>query len=403
MEKIKIPLNVNPEWFNARFRDRYCYLIHKIQEEIFFNKKEYIKLDAVILKKLCGNKYREMLNELHSQGLIVCRDTGTTLQKRNRKGNLIKSENKVFEYSLSDLTRKQGLKQHTLTDNKLKGKLSVYRDTYISNLSWLKPSLDKIVIDRTRAIDFVYRNYAFTPPEKLNEKREKRIRYIDKIANNPANLLKQDKAGRVYSNVVCMAKDIRQFITVNGKELISIDISCSQLFHFIPLLLDYSGRQGIAPDVKLFNDLVLQSRIYEYLIEACNFKGSRGAFKDKFFSNIWYCSNEQPIKSPVRTAFKELFPTVWRAIRHYKENLTGYSLDTFKNFPIHLQKLESENIIDGILKDLTTSYPDKVFIPIHDCIMTTPENEKLVFETMQNYFSNKYGMIPTMKVEFNHV
>lgn len=400
---LVIPENIKVDWFPSIYSMRYCYIIHKILQEQYFQKvsnETYVNLNSVILKAYIGVKYTELIRELVKQGIIET--DGLAIQGYKSKG-----------YRLTERYRGARVKWIELTDQKLKARLKVFLDTsrIMSELEWLQKPLKDLSMDDKRATEFINDTYS----GEVNKYNSRDIA-IHNTKENPLNPFLQDnKGGRVYTSLSLMPKDLRPFCSVKGEPLVSIDISCSQPYHFIALAKTFT-RENVNPeytytnvygeeaenDLELYEYLACNNELYDYFIERMNFTGTKREFKDLFFAQVWYCDNPKNYHNEMQMFMDSEFPTISKALKHYKKNTQGFytdSGDKFKNFPILLQHIEKNNVVDKIAKSLITNNPAIFIATIHDAIITTQGNESKVLNEMNKVFYNQYQNTPTIKTE----
>jgi len=403
---ISIPENINPEGFGRLYRERYMYILHKIQQETFnqnANHSDFICLNAQILKQLLGNKYKTLLTDLVTDEIIEINHS--YLAGERSKG-----------FRLTERYR-TGFKNIPMTESKLNRKIHVFGDTLQAmerkELKWLEPSLSKLEFDYNGAIQYLnanYSQYEYSPETCQVEKNDKyfsRLDAINKFNENPSRLLTNNNLSkRVFTTVAMLPRDIRHFVTIAGHKAVNVDVSNSQPFHFLPFLNDYClkySNEGIKPDVKKFNTLVLNNKLYSEVINDLGYTGDKVSFKVDFFKHIFYSNHRAYYKHYARDYFMTEFPTVYKAINYNKEHLNGHYTkpnERFKNFPIALQIEERKNVVDNIVKALVSQYPNECFIPIHDSIFCAEHNANLVSEQMKQVFVNQYGNYPAIKTEY---
>lgn len=382
------------------------YVLHKILEETHnqnANPDDFICLNAQILKRLLGNQYKTLLNDLVSDEIIEINHS-----------YLVGEHSKGFRLTERYRT---GFKCIPMTESKLNKKIHVFGDTLKAmerkELLWLEPSLQKLEFDYNGAIQYLnanYSQYEYDPETCQMEKNQKyftRLDAIEKFRENPTRLLSNNNLSkRVFTNLAMLPKDIRHFVTIAGHKAVNVDVSNSQPFHFIPLLNDYClkySNEGIKSDVKKYKNLVLSGQLYNFMINDLSYTSDRDNFKVDFFKHVWYSNHRAYYKHYARDYFKTEFPTVYKAINYSKEHLNGHydkPNERFKNFPTALQIEERKNVVDNIVKTLVNQYPNECFIPIHDSVFCAEHNAKLVTEQMKQVFTNQYGNYPVIKAEY---
>ncbi len=229
-----------------------------------------------------------------------------------------------------------------------------------------------------------------------------------------------DISGRVHNNIVNLASEFRQFLSINDSSLVCLDIANSQpLFLSIYLLNDlyscsplsslfclhnvpeklrdrvYShlmeSRHGLPQDVQDYVKLTGQGRLYDYLMEKMGVKyKNRQVFKRRFFEQVFYCKPSE-YKAQMREAFKSLFPNVQKAIEDLKAQ-------DYKNAPLTLQRREAQFIIHGVCRRMFEESPEAPVLTIHDSLLTTADWMCQVEEIMNEEFL-RLGVRPTLTVK----
>lgn len=238
----------------------------------------------------------------------------------------------------------------------------------------------------------------------------------------------EDLQGRIYNNVVNMAKDLREHLSLDNKKLIQIDIVNSQptffsihllktLLNSQPILANNIGgggvegeeggiglnriyeymlqsRSALPHDIQDFIKLCEEGSIYECILDAyCkhypNSKAKRKRFKIRFISEVLYCKNDVK-QSRIRKLFVDLFPNVQMAIS--KEKATDY-----KKLALMMQRDEADFVINHVCKTLIEKNPAIPILSIHDALLTTPEYKDDVLLTLANEFA-KRNIMPSVKV-----
>jgi len=153
-------------------------------------------------------------------------------------------------------------------------------------------------------------------------------------------------------------------------------------------------------DVKQYIELSENGLIYEYLGDEINnelgidLRGNRKELKQVIFT-VLFTGNQfigQQDAGPKRI-FKNRFPTVYEVFsllkRNYKEGLS-----------ILLQRIESYIVLDVICQRIRQERPDMPIFTIHDCIITTVENEDYLWKIMEEELTEIIGHKPTLKPEY---
>lgn len=237
---------------------------------------------------------------------------------------------------------------------------------------------------------------------------------------------------RLHTPLTRTMKELRKFISYEGKTLCSIDIVNSQPY-FCRLLFDETlfkknnikdkisnpllTSHTLFPimlvekiisiknkeDVKKFLNMVSGGVFYEIfgqvLKDANLISGDipnseiRDKVKDITFSAI-YSANTSIGHNPAIKIFAQLFPHVYEMFKIIKKG-HGNS----RHLPILLQKLEAELILEKICKSINKAYPGIPLFTVHDSIVTTEENVEVVKNFMLKILRKNIGIAPKLKVE----
>lgn len=287
---------------------------------------------------------------------------------------------------------------------------------------FLYENLNKISINHNEAVKYINTNCS-GDPELYNAYKIS----IDYLNEKNFYFTVDNTAGRVHTNVTNLSKDLRCFLSYEGKPLINIDISNSQPFLFNILIQDFfkaklpqnvfsfnnntfsnfsnpsipsiTNYKNISPYVVQFPDIVLYERLtsegifYEYLMKEAGLKNKdRQKFKKEFFGKVFFCKSSYKYTYDEAKLFKKLFPNVYRIILHYKK-------EDYRQLAINLQRAEADLMINKVCKRIATERPDMFVCTIHDSILTTKENKSYICNVILNEFENNYDLKPSIKIE----
>jgi hypothetical protein len=203
-------------------------------------------------------------------------------------------------------------------------------------------------------------------------------------------------SGRVYTAISSFPRLLRQYLILNGRQLIGLDCANSQ-----PLLFAVYLRQHypiLTDDMLKYIQLCEQGKLYEYVTEllvkhGCTVPTNRKEFKVEFFAKLFYSKEKK--NHSWRTAFATQFPNVATAISAAKK--VGTNGGTPSLLTAQLSLLESEIMIKGVARRLYDSGITE-FATLHDCILTTEEYTDVVYNLIAEEYA-KYGVNPTIKIE----
>jgi hypothetical protein len=240
---------------------------------------------------------------------------------------------------------------------------------------------------------------------------------------------------RFYNPISNLKKELRDFLTYDGKPLADVDISNSQPFLFLMLLrpsfwrsikvngpgllclerldkemYDELRSRGVVDhiiillkslevadneenSVSKFTDLVVSGKFYQYIQEHFQpIYHERFDKKEKVKKEVLRILYLDPAENgdvfhlPCQT-FEWHFPEVYRLFELIKSIEHSY-------FPIMLQRLESFLVLNVICKEISRSHPHIPLFTIHDNIITTKGNEGLVKAVMEQQIAKWTGYTP---------
>lgn len=206
-------------------------------------------------------------------------------------------------------------------------------------------------------------------------------------------VVRDAKTNRMHHVLSNTPSDYRKFFTYKGKSLYTIDLANSQPLLLATYLKDHYHKY-VPIDVKKYIKDVEEGVLYEQVMKKLKIPLKyRSAFKQTFFGKIFYnkSTEGQGYDYEEETAFKELYPNVFNFIQKMK-------VYNYKNFPIALQKRESEIFVDNIFKELVD---EKIFcLTLHDSIIFSDKKyAKKIEKKIKNYFKENFSLNVTTKFE----
>jgi hypothetical protein len=207
-------------------------------------------------------------------------------------------------------------------------------------------------------------------------------------ANQRLELSTVDEFGfRYHHPFTSLPKSFRRFIRWNGQGLVNVDIRNSQpLF----LCLAYTEAKGpTTPDMLRYKSLCEDGQLYESLNQH---NIPREEFKEKFFQEILFATVNTMQGGQFANEFQTNFPTVFGYILSLKTPAPSRQLRGEDKERPHrlaskvLQRAESGFMFDRVIPELKERGVKPV-IPIHDSILTTPENGPTVQTVIEQEFA----------------
>jgi hypothetical protein len=224
----------------------------------------------------------------------------------------------------------------------------------------------------------------------------------------------EDRYGRIHSNLTNISKKYRGCLKMGREPLFVVDISNAFPFFFINQLLEELGKESdvIPEDACKYIEYVIAGSFIEELANKMKFtfdceqywedirnikdeKKRRGyveksQFKIELFSKVFF-NPFRKSHNDYSKKFNSLFPSVWRIIQQIK-------IVNYRYIAHQLQRLESE-IMNSSLDRLHSRFPGRLFLRIHDAIVTEESNVNDVKSEMLSSCKFHVGFGPTIKEE----
>jgi hypothetical protein len=245
-----------------------------------------------------------------------------------------------------------------------------------------------------------------------------------------------DDYGRIHTNLTNLPKPLRQYLSIDGRRLMDVDISESQPL-FMGLVLARVEREGQAdgqeeegreagrrqrggrrtdghgPLPLMFDNTMFDTRSYlgggfdrkrlpadlRRYVELCERRGLYQAVANRlgrtrdeakhgimvsFFDKPWH-------RNATAKALEHLFPTVIQAMRRMKQ-------DDYRRLAHFAQRIESAFMFGRVVPRIMELHPDLFVSTIHDSILTTAGDAEFVRQVMLDEFA-QLGLLPQVKVD----
>jgi hypothetical protein len=433
------------------------YVLHLLRPNVYNEKWRkyqekygYLPLNAVLLNKIIGKDYKEVLELLQQQDVITSNGSYSTgnISTCYRLSPLYLGKTKCITPTKGGLVKR--LKEHySQQEQEQSSRLKSVQHL----LPWL--SAKHIKIDEDGCHDYI-ESYSHKMRVRLDETKFTRykkraeakyriflktdtqrtiVRAIDGAKFNNH----RDDAGRLYTLISSMKSELRSFITLDGEQLCTVDIKSSQpyLFQYIlqpdfwkttnklPITLYKNNRNtynilkesGILKHIIMFvsspetiasiklqkyslKNINWQSDYYTYLQEIVlksdaphkvkEMFASRGKVKKMMMMLLYMDFSQQEL--PAYNLFEQLFPVETRLMDIIKQ--AGKEV-----FPNILVNIEATLVLETITKQLSLSNPDMPLITIHDGIACKPCDGETVRQVMHDVLTKVIGVEPGLKVE----
>ncbi|UOQ74119.1 S-layer homology domain-containing protein [Hymenobacter cellulosilyticus] len=296
------------------------------------------------------------------------------------------------------------------------------------NLLQLRPELRKV---KKRINSAYQRADAYVDPiEQYNHAEYS----IGRLEHQIWDVVIDDKVHRLHSPLTNMHSGLRHFLKYDGEELVSLDIANSQpylatlllrpgfyskpdqvlprLFFEVEgvqikqerethqlthpyLILQNTGFDPDAQDIKTFNNLTSKGLLYQYLqdkfraqlgVANCGRRQVKETVFEVLFAKNRYTSDRKKL-------FETLFPSVSQIFIMLKEKDNTM-------LPRLLQMLESHIVLRRICGLIAKKHPNAPLLTIHDSIVTTLPYAERVETIMKKELERLVGLAPTVKREY---
>lgn len=226
-----------------------------------------------------------------------------------------------------------------------------------------------------------------------------------RLSNQMGLSATEDKNGRIYSAITGLNKEFRQCLSYQGQDLFSIDLKQAHPYFFI-YLAGQRIKQNSKMDLKAYLATGKHADMERYITDVCsvNFIDTlynqilknkknieRGELKLGILVEVYY-QRIKKNKHKVAKAFFNLYPSVWDSIQAYKTK-------DYKDLAHKLMKIESR-LMNRAVNELYKLHPDKLFLRLHDAIITTSDMVNITEEIINKLGDDIIGfapMVSTMK------
>jgi hypothetical protein len=193
----------------------------------------------------------------------------------------------------------------------------------------------------------------------------------------------EDKSGgRFFSNITNMKKELRKYLRVDGERLMEVDVRNCQPLTLVPVLEE----QGV--ECPEYRKLCEEGTLYDFLAEKAGI--SRDQAKRELIACTFFGRNGS--RSATKTAFREAFPKVAKAIRAIKRQ-------DYAELARRLQRAESSLIVRTACDQLRKGHPKMFFTPIHDSVVAKPGDIETIACFIREAFAS-IGIDPTIEANW---
>lgn len=458
-----------PPTFKPYKRDKLAYLLHKIASIGVTNKNieikdGYVPLYSPALQNIVKN-YRQYLEYAERAGIILINESYLNGKTSKSYRFVVDDKMNLVEYKVTDFTLMSSLNRYRREQKK-----TVAKHDYLTKWFNKKLTIDYKKVEAFLDEEWLLKNnnealWDYDVSRKIFKSPYLQLHSAklaaEFLVRGEYNLKIDANVHRFHSNLVNMRGLIRNAVTYDGQNLVSIDIKNSQPY-FSTLLLrqdfwsvqknskiegccDFAIKsnkivepripfnrfksnklikfnkikdriltpsiimlgemmeslmnKGLKEDRNRYIDLVVAGQLYEYL--ETQFKRKLNLPNvDRSMAKISVLQaffSDNRFIGTEEAAPKKCFRDLFPSI--YKVFSTIKSKDKTL-LAVLLQNIESYFIVDIISKRIATEYPNLPIFTIHDSIVTTVGNEDLVAQIMKEELEKGVGKTPSLKYEY---
>ena len=415
----------------------------------------FIRLKAVVLKHIIGPEYKQIRELLEAQQIIQV-DMQFVLGKKTRGYRI---SERYFIASRQAIITNGGIrKRHHafIAEAKKEQQVKLKNLTHITN--WLNKNHISIDVDAAHDFVEIYRikmlelcyNTTYTSNAHKEEARYRVLnrcyyqKYVVKTIDEGSITCSRDNSGRLYTPLVSLKKELRNFVLLEGQKTGSIDIKSSQPYLFTKLLDKAFWQTKPSTPISLYKIhkekyiMVNETELRNNIITLLNSYGSvygigleRIPFKNIEWENDFYSqlraliarkTGDQKILKcfETRAAVKKAVMLILFDLFHIKKPpyYQGFKLafedelalmDKIKTHPVKnlfatmLQAVEATIVLDRTCKDISERYPQVPILTIHDSVVCGTQYLDPIKETMRESLQEHVGIQPGLKIEVKNI
>lgn len=467
-EKIFDQKDVTPT-VRVAFKNTAYFVLHALSRHKFslyelekLEETGYLNLSAALLKKICGNSYKIVLEALKRAEVIEESPNGYQTGVRSKGYKLHSSMEKsaLIPKELAGRVRER-YQQHSAEQEKAS------RDS-LAPLAHLTKWFDSpdLTINVEKAHDFIElanvkikmmiagSTLSADVKAALEGRVALRLSYqinsVKAFAAGDFRLSNRGRDERLHSILTSMKRELRSFIQYQGQNLVSLDIRSSQPYLFTMVL----RKSFFSASVK--NPLSWKALVAGFKPKAVASSPTPSStpvpdpaylpapeLLSIMFPGVTHLSEKQIVD---RTRFLKISWTdgiygiladelrasgakinsvesmkklvMWLFFEHgkYKYNdarfkafadlypveagvIRGISSIQPKLLPVLLQRLESRIMLQMVTKSMSEKVSEAVLLAVHDCVLTTPDSATQIEAVMREELARITGIAPGIKVE----
>jgi len=317
-------------------------------------KEDWNPISATIFREKCGrNKADKARHWTVSNGIVEC-------DRKWSKGE------KCLGYRLSQAFKDVTFRLAPITDRTFLKRVGNVPNPCTTRLH-------RHIQKQLRRIDAAM-------PEDLPEEQRQVLQMVNDRGVRVQNP-EDESGGRFHSTVTNMRKELRKYLRVDGETLMEADTKNCQPLMLVPVL------EATGMPCPEYRKLCEDGTLYDFLAGKTGLE--REQVKEEFIASVLFGKSRSP--SETKTAFREAFPQVSRAIREIKRK-------DHAELSRRLQRAESDVVIRTACERLRKERPAMFFTPIHDSIVAKSCDIETVACVMRDSFAS-FGLRPKITVK----
>lgn len=336
---------------------------------------------------------------------------------------------KCYSYRLAPKYFNDNLKIYKITDKKLLKYLNKYYPKKVKTNNpfdkkykflskYFKSGLLKINIDRAmQENERLYKCNWKDPVKASLKQRLNAIQIID-IANEDYKITHSHKTdGRIHTQLTYLNKNLRKYITYNGKRLAEVDIKSSVPTMLYYILKEFNKSRQKQDLLDIINSISnyhymsikgLQVNNYEEVISFGKEILNKGLYK-LFYKDFEYLVNEESTLRDVvkegilgmmnarstkfkkiQKIFKRYFPSILVWINKFKK-------DKHELFSYLTMQTEAHFMLNVVAREINKRYRGKIVLfTLHDSLITTEDDLDILYGIMADILDREMGFTPIL-------
>ena len=374
---------------------KFFYLIEKYS---VYNKGEYAQMPISIIRKTLGTK-RVNKKKIQIASYIISKsiECNIVISTEYHFGNNKKNKNKTRTYKFNNIFKDKYSEHLIDVEIDKDGYLELTKEHKRSNKEQPHLRLQYDLLKSKRVI-FDYKLASKWINDRIDILSQNQYSTYTRMAINMLNkkigVTEDKKSNRIFSNLTLIKREFRNFITIDGEKLLSIDLKSSQPYLLASKILKENQNCNECEDFfklitekdiyntfrdkwfeinKTYNYIQYNSETYETEIKEIS---DRDESKKQFMRLLFKRAKGSV---PFQIVLKEMFPKVYDIIKQMKKEAESKGIDN--NLAVELQ-LEESNIFIPVINEVCKDGA----LSCHDSIYFKESLKERIFEILNNKF-----------------